>query len=138
VGAIDEHYERILRELSKQPWQRERSRFEIAPTSGAASFATQFLPAVARVSDAFARDQAHLQLLACHCAILRYRWEHDRLPATLEELRLGPLAIDPFTGQPLEYQARGWRYVLTSVGPLDGTDSPKAVNGRIPASVDEP
>ena len=136
VRTIDEFYERVQGELAKQPWERQRSGFEIPNTPGAAGFATQFLPSLNRSSEVYARAQAYLRLLACHCAILRYRWEHDRVPATLEELRLGPLAVDPFTGQLLEYHPQGRRYVLTSVGPTDTSDNPQAVNGRVPASVD--
>jgi hypothetical protein len=51
-------------------------------------------------------DQARARLLACHAGVLRFRWEHDRLPKTLEELRLGPLATDPYSGEPFRYDPR--------------------------------
>ncbi len=65
----------------------------------------------------FAKEQAKMQVLGVHAAIRKYRWDNDRLPATLDELRLGRLAIDPFTGKPLLYNRTGeTTYELTSEG----------------------
>ncbi|MFN3648681.1 MAG: hypothetical protein ACK47B_03790 [Armatimonadota bacterium] len=65
------------------------------------------------------------RLLLVHLAILRYRWEHDRLPSSLAELNLGELAIDPFSGLPLEYEPLGTRtYRLRSIGPLRNSLQP--------------
>jgi hypothetical protein len=69
-------------------------------------------------------DQTRARLLACHAAILRFRWEHQRLPKSLEDLRLGNLAIDPYTGQVLRYEpkgdGKGAGYRLASDGPIVG------------------
>jgi len=139
LTRLDRHEQRRQDELRKAPWQRQRLDEEFAGDgSVAARFVAGFLPAVDRVGERYTQDQAHLRMLACHCAILRYRWERDRLPQSLEELRLGELALDPFTGQPLEYLAKGRRYTLTSVGPTANPDDPRAVSGRIPASIQEP
>jgi hypothetical protein len=62
------------------------------------------------------RPIADAHLLACHAAILRYRWEHDRLPASLADLHLGDLAIDPFSGHSLLYEVTGRHYRLSSIG----------------------
>jgi hypothetical protein len=136
VRSLDEQSERVQTELRKQPWERQRALLEPAQEGGLASFAARFLPSVTASSDAFSREQAYLRLLACHAAILRYRWEHDRLPRSLDELNLGVLAIDPFTGAPLEYRMTGRQYLLTSVGPVSSADNPRAVDGRVPVSVD--
>jgi hypothetical protein len=94
------------------------------------------LPSTSAVNDGYAKDHARLRLLACHAAILRYRWEQDRLPPDLASLRLGELAIDPFTGQLLEYHQTGARsYSLVSGGAPTSSDNPRAVNGREPVSV---
>lgn len=139
LTRLDQHEQQLQDELRKPPWQRQRLDGQFASDGGiAAKFVEGFLPPVDRVGERYSQDQAHLRMLACHCAILRYRWEHDRLPASLDELRLGELAQDPFTGQPLEYQAQGRRYTLTSVGPTATSDDPRAVGGRIPASIQEP
>jgi hypothetical protein len=93
------------------------------------------VPTFTGVGTAYAREQARVRLLACHAAVLRYRWEHNQVPRTLAELRLGELATDPFTGQPLEYEGTGRRYRLVSVGPEAPADDPKAIGGRVPVSI---
>ncbi|MGV3720996.1 MAG: hypothetical protein ACO1SX_08800 [Actinomycetota bacterium] len=137
LGYIDRHHQRLQDELQKPLWQRRKSQLEIEPPNGpVASFANMLLPATDRVNDRYTQDQARLRLLACHAAILRYRWEQDRLPPDLATLRLGELAVDPFTGQPFEYHATGSRsYSLASVGPAASSDNPRAVNGREPVTV---
>jgi hypothetical protein len=60
------------------------------------------------------------RILGVHAAIRRYRWEHDRLPKTLDELRLPDnLVTDQFTGKPLVYEPEptGTRYKLGSSTP---------------------
>ena len=76
-----------------------------------------------------------MRLLACHAAILRYRWEYERVPPNLEALNLGDLALDPFTGQLLSYEPKVRSYRLVSVGPLADADDPDAEDGRRPVSV---
>ena len=58
----------------------------------AGRFASWMTPAMGKIGDAYAREQARVRVLACHAAILRYRWEHDRLPPSLDVLKLGELA----------------------------------------------
>lgn len=139
LTRLDRHEQLLQDELRKPQWLRRRLDGEFASDgSVAAKFVQNFLPSIDRVGERYTQDQAHLRLLACHCVILRYRWEHDRLPQSLDELRLGELALDPFTGRPLEYVVKGRHYSLQSVGPTANSDDPRAVNGRLPASVDDP
>lgn len=135
-----DRYEQLRQdELRKTPWQRQRLDGQFASDGSiAASFVQGLLPSIDRVGERYTQDQAQLRMLACHCAILRYRWEHDQLPANLESLRLGALALDPFTGQMLEYVVRGRRYTLTSAGPTANADDPRAIGGRVPVSIQEP
>jgi hypothetical protein len=68
-------------------------------------------------------------MLGVHAAIRRYRWEYRRLPDSLEQLKLGAVAIDPFTGKPLAYRRVDDRsYTLSSIGP----DLPDAQGVRQP------
>lgn len=139
LTRLDGYHQQLQEELRKPLWQRRRMDGEFAADGSiAAKFVEGFLPAIDRVGERYAQDQAYLRMLACHCAILRYRWEHDRLPGNLDELRLGDLVLDPFTGAPLEYVAKGRHYTLTSVGPTANSDDPRAVGGRIPASIQDP
>jgi hypothetical protein len=112
---LDEHYQRILAECRKPAWQRS---WQEMPAAGdlAARLAAEVGVSPQQVSDKYTAMDAMLRLLAVHAAILRYRWEEDRLPASLALLNLGDLAVDPFTGQPLKYEAAGQHYRLGSAG----------------------
>ena len=62
-----------------------------------------------------------LRFMAVHAAIRVFRWENDRLPKTLDELKLpARVTTDPFTAKPLIYEpaATGTDYVLASAGAL--------------------
>ena len=65
------------------------------------------------------KQQARAKMAGCHAAICNYRWEHDSLPTSLDELKLGDMAIDPFTRQPFIYKPAADRrsYVLQCAGP---------------------
>lgn len=127
------YYEQIALQLKRPPWER---KFPEPAHNGdpAVMLASSLIPSFARVDAAYTRELARLRMLACEVAIRRYRWEHDRLPADLAILRLGGLAIDPFTGLPLEYTVKGRTFILRSAGPLS-ENNPNAVNGRVPVSV---
>jgi hypothetical protein len=131
---MDDYYEQLLSECRKPAW--ERSRVELSDDGGLADGLLSLIaPTIWRAVDSYSREEALLRLLACHAAILRYRWEYERLPQTLAVLNLGDLAVDPFTGQPLKYDLNGRRYRLVSAGPRAEPDDAQAVDGRRPVSV---
>jgi hypothetical protein len=131
---LERVFTRMLVEAKKPAWQR--SPVEAPDDNGPAGvLISQVVAPLTQVSNSYSREQAQIRLLACHAAIRRSRWEHDRLPASLAEPNLGELTIDPFTGQPLQYVVRGTRYELTSAGPPAAADDPQAVDGRKPVSV---
>ena len=96
----------------------------------AAMFLPNPTPAVAK----FTQSRAQVQLLGVHAAIRRFRWEHDRLPDGLADLRLGSLGVDPFTGRSLPYQRTGeTTYELYSTGPPKRDENGNVVpNQRVP------
>lgn len=115
---LDEFYQRILAESSKPAWQR--SWPALSPTGDLAErLAAQVVFSPQQMGDRYTAAEAMVCLLAVHAAILRYRWEEDRLPATLALLNLGDLAVDLFTGQPLQYHVTGRHYQLGSTGAAD-------------------
>lgn len=66
-------------------------------------------------------SSARFQFLRIHAAIRQFRWENNRLPQTLGEMKLAPhLTTDPFTTKPLIYHpdTTGTRYKLASAGAL--------------------
>jgi hypothetical protein len=73
--------------------------------------------------DRYAGDQARIRLLGVQALIRRYEWDHNSLPASLNDIDGDDLITDPFTGDHLAYKRDEDRYTLTSVGPMksDGT-----------------
>jgi hypothetical protein len=131
---LDQMFIRMLTEWKKPAWQR--SPVEPRDNNGPGGILiSQAVAPLTQVSHSYTREQAQMRLLACHAAVRRFRWEHDRLPSGLVELNLGDRAIDPFTGQPLKYTLRGKRYELTSAGPPADAGDRQAVDGRRPVSV---
>jgi hypothetical protein len=130
---IDGYYQQLQAEFRRPFWERHYPDF---PQEGPlpVRFAATMVSSPSGLGEIHTRGLARMRLLACHAAVLRYRWEHRKAPATLAELNLGELAIDPFTGKVLEYRAMGRRYHLVSAGP-EAPDHPNAVGGRLPFSV---
>lgn len=135
VKAYDEQMLRVVEELRKPPWMRRK----LEPVRGAdvgSALAALLMPAYQHVDQAFIKESARVQLLACHAAIRRYRWENNRLPSGLEQLNLGPLATDPFTGATFRYEVKGKRYSLTAAGSESSSmDDPRVINGRVPVTL---
>lgn len=134
LAQMERFYGQQLAELRKPLWQRQPVEPKADGTL-AAGLISALVPTFHQASISYARDQARIRLLACHAAVLRYRWEHDRLPATLAELNLRELTEDPFTGEEVKYEVQGRRYRLYSVGPEGNADDPRTVGGRVPVSV---
>ena len=76
------------------------------------------LPNSLQIVERFTTDRLNVQLLATHAAIRKFKWEQEKLPDSLDTLRLGELAMDPYTKQPLRYENKGEGYELYSVGPF--------------------
>jgi hypothetical protein len=77
-----------------------------------------YLPALAGVAQAFARDAATLRTAHAALAIERYRLDHGALPETLDDLvpdYLDAVPEDPFDGAPIRYRRTEPGYVLYSV-----------------------
>lgn len=122
-----------IADQQKPAWTRTSLEFQ-TDDSLAKSLIAPLLPALQRVEDSYTREESVIRMLACHSAVLRYRWEHNRTPNTLEELNQGDLATDPFTGRLFVLESQGYRYRLYSAGPKTAADDPKAINGRRPVS----
>jgi hypothetical protein len=129
----DEQFSLALKELEKLPW--ERAPVRVGETDLASRIAAAVTPQYHLADERYTSAATRIRLLACHCAIRRYRWEYDRLPPSLDVLNLGELAIDPFTGHPLTYAIHGSRYSLSSAGATTDAGDPKMVNGRRPVSL---
>ena len=113
-------FDLLFAELKKPLWERKEIQQELPDTSaGRLVGILMQVTGSPRTTESLTRGQVNVQLLGVHAAICRYRWEHNRLPDSLQALRLGSLAIDPFTGQPLVYKRLDERsYELYSAGPM--------------------
>ncbi len=134
AGMVNAYYDRVTAELQKPVWERKIPEPPKKDGSVGAALLNLVLPATVQVNEKFARDQAQVQLLGVHAAIRRYLWEHDALPPSLDVLRLGRLALDPFSGKPLAYRVTGARtYDLSSIGPTAPTAPDQPSSGqRVP------
>ncbi len=76
-------------------------------------------PAYTQAGQRLIQDRINSQLLYCHTAIRKYKWEWEKLPDSLEALKLADWSLDPYTRQPFRYEKKGESYELFSMGPLD-------------------
>ncbi len=126
VGRMDAE----IANLQLPPWKRKLLDTK-ADDSLVGYLAETLMPTFDTVSDRFVTDQVKIQLLGMQAAILRYLWEHERLPDSLRQLRLPNLIMDPFTGEPLIYRRTGPRaYELSSAGPYDRGDGETPPSGK--------
>lgn len=80
-------------------------------------FADVFTVVEQTMVSAFTRNRVELQLLGVHALVRKYRWEHDKLPESLEVINARGLHIDLCTGQPLIYKKNDdGTYELASAG----------------------
>ncbi len=77
------------------------------------------LPALARVEESVARDQANLRAAYAAVAVERYRLVYNRAPERLDDLVpsfLETVPVDPFDGHPLRFRLEENGYLVYSVG----------------------
>jgi hypothetical protein len=129
-GILAAQYDHALVGLKQPAWDRKPfPPIDEASPAGTVASALGGGPVLTQVMDRYAREQAQVQMLGIHAAIHHYLWEFNTLPGSLDELKLGKLILDPFSGRPFDYKRlEGNRYVLSSVGPIDR--SPTAASGQ--------
>ncbi len=121
-GALRSFYASVLTELKRQPWERRAPEVKNDGSLVGEALAAM-TPALSAVTSRFTEARARMLLLGVHAGIRRYRWENDRLPGSLEELKLGAVAVDPCSGRPFAYRVTSpTSYELSASGmlPTDG------------------
>ncbi|WP_395088408.1 hypothetical protein [Armatimonas sp.] len=83
-----------------------------------AALVNALTPTFPTAVEQFVQDRINWQLLYCHAAIRKYKWEWEKLPENLEVLKLGEWALDPYTRQPFRYEMKDKIYELSSAGPI--------------------
>jgi len=62
-------------------------------------------------------NRTQLRLLRLHMRIIRFRWENDRLPTTIDEMKLPHEETeDPLSHKPFKYVVSKDKYTLSSLG----------------------
>jgi hypothetical protein len=130
TDIVRSHYDQAIANADLPPWEQK----ELQPhnkASLAGRIVDILLPFLPRISERYTSERVLLQMLGVHAAVRRYQWEHDALPNSLNELKLGSMAVDPFTGKLLDYKRTGERtYELSSVGPVERDDENKPIPGH--------
>ncbi len=142
---IDALFAHEKAEILKPLWEREEK--PAPPLAEDASLADRCFAGIGGlyhstleiIEELRGKQQAKARLLGCHALIHAYRWEHDRLPVSLAELKAGDFAIDPFTGKEFLYTLVGTdkkSYTLMSSGPpLRDDDGNIKPGERVPFAV---
>ncbi len=119
--AIADTQDRVLIEETRKPaWQRKPFRQLETRGTMASRLYGLVSPTYSPALGKFDAEAARIHLLGIHAAIRKFRWENNRLPTSLSELKLPVLSTDPFTGAPLVYKVSGANYELNSAGPSGG------------------
>lgn len=131
-GILGAQYDHALANLKLPAWERKPfPPIDAKTPAGTVARGLGGGTVLMNVIDRYAREQAQVQMLGVHAAIRRYLWEYNGLPASLEELKLGRLILDPFSGRPFDYKRLdGSRYALSSIGPIDRNPSPDRAAGQ--------
>lgn len=125
IGIANRQFATAIQSLLSPPW--ERPSLDVPEHSGlGAALFDAVAPSLDRLLDRYTEDRARIQLLVLHVAIRRYRWEHDRLPQSLDALKRDDLTIDPFTGKQFGYRVSGDTYDLYSAGAPERDDGAQA------------
>ncbi len=125
LGAIEAEWEK--RSEKSSDWKYFILRYFFNQRKTVSDVMVGLLNALGGAGRRCDMEEAHrleVQLLRVAIALQRYRGQHGRWPAALDELtpvHIKEVPIDTFSGQPLRYERRGGHYVLWSVG-RDGVD----------------
>jgi hypothetical protein len=131
IARLGRMYAAFGANLNRPLWERWPESPQAAPQTQsddakltlpdriAANLFATVQPVLDRMLELRGKQQARARMAGCHAAIRNYKWEHDRLPASLDDLKLGTMATDPFTGESFLYKLTREKpgYTLQSAGP---------------------
>jgi hypothetical protein len=108
MARIDDQFNRISN-LMSQPVKNWDSPPELPAMDDSAEglLLEMVMPIHSQVLLAAGKSQAQLALLRVHAYIIKYRWQHNTLPASLKVLENDEHIIDPISGEPFEYKILG-------------------------------
>lgn len=115
LASAQQHQQRAQAYLTDPSRLPEEPK--LLPGSPEAALIGLLTPAYTQAVQRFIQDRIQCQLLFCHAAIRKYRWEWEKLPDSLEALKLADWSLDPYTRQPFRYEKKQESYELFSAGP---------------------
>ncbi|MCS7066948.1 MAG: hypothetical protein NZL85_11845 [Fimbriimonadales bacterium] len=116
LREYDRYMKRVIAEIEKPHWQRKPIP-EPEARGLAGMLVAILIPVFSHVTTKEAMEQTQMRLLGCAAAIRLHKLRTGHYPARLEELNLGDMIIDPFTGQPFRYKTDPRKgFLLYSVG----------------------
>ena len=140
IARINTYFDTLITDARLAPYQRTAAAEppEQAPPGATTEERMVFrltgltLPVLSTATTKFTHIRVQVQLLGVHGAVRRFRWERDKLPDALGDLRLPPeLATDPYTGTPLVYQKTSeTAYALSSAGPPERDENGTVIPGK--------
>ncbi len=142
VALLAARYDALIGQLRIEPWRRTMPRLltgDSADERMADELWKTMSSSFERILDRWTLQIAQMQLFGVHASIRWHLWEYGKVPETLDELKLGRLAFDPFTGLPLEYKPTGREtYELTCAGPFERSSDGQSTGRRQPFSLEGP
>jgi|GEM_PF-1013447 len=80
-------------------------------------FIDELQPVYGGLGQAAAKNRTQMRLLGLHAAVMRYRWDNDKLPSKLEDAVPASQVDDPLSGQKFVFEPQGlWGFRIYSVG----------------------
>lgn len=142
VALLAARHDALIGQLRLEPWRRTMPRL-VTGDSEDERMADELWMTMSsgfeRILDRWTFQIAQMQLFGVHASIRWHLWEYGKVPETLDELKLGRLALDPFTGMPLEYKLTGREtYELTCAGPFERSSDGQSTGRRQPFSLEGP
>ena len=137
MKVLDKHNRLTIAELKRPTWKRVYPGPEERTSPAAKLIYSLCQPSYSIIGNRFAAEQALVQIIGVHAAVIQFKLQNGHLPDNIEQLKLGRMAVDPFTGRQLSYQRhKDENYEIKSEGPWDPGDSKRPPSGkRVPISV---
>ena len=141
AAILSARMQAVIAVLRQPPWGRTMPVVQSGSSPAAVKASAlweQMGPAMNRAMEIWTTEIARVQLFGVHATIRRHLWEYGKVPETLDELKLGRLAIDPFTGNPLRYRALSKdTYELSSEGPYERDEEGNPMGTRKPIVLEQ-
>jgi hypothetical protein len=131
AAKLSARFDEAIQSLQKPVWERKDPPALSGSSPDELLMSEMVGDAMARSLDRYSSELAQVQMLGVWAGIRKFRWEFNRLPGSLEEVKLGKLMTDPFTGKPFVYRRlTDTTFELSSAGPMDRGSEERPASGQ--------